>query len=163
MVHPEPKRFSLMVTHNLPRQATPFIGRSTEVAELAQLLVDPACQLLTLVGPGGSGKTRLAIEIAGRKLEYFPSGIYFVPLAPLSSPDHIVPSVAHAVALDFGGGDDPRQGLLDYLRHKHLLLVMDNFEHLLAGADLIADILDTAPEGKILATSRATLNLQEEE
>src|SRR5438093_2229395 len=156
------QRISLMVNHNLPRQSTPFIGRGTEVAELAQLLGDPACQLLTLVGPGGSGKTRLAIEIAGRKLEDFPNGVYFVPLAPLSSPDHIVPSVAHAVDLHFGGGDDPRQGLLDYLRHKHLLLVMDNFEHLLAGGELIADILATAPEVKILATSRETLSLQEE-
>src|SRR5262249_43928504 len=120
---PEPKNFALMITHNLPRQSTSFIGRDNEVAELVQLLADPACQLLTLVGPGGSGKTRLAIEIAGRKLEDFPNGVYLVPLAPLSSADNIVPSIAHSVTLDLGGGDDPRQGLLDYLRHKHLLLV----------------------------------------
>src|SRR5258706_12376419 len=106
MVHPEPKNSSLMVTHNLPRQSTAFIGRGTEVAELAQLLVDPACQLLTLVGPGGSGKTRLAIEIAGRKLEDFPNGVYFVPLAPPSSPDHIIPRVAHTMYVHFGEGDD---------------------------------------------------------
>src|SRR5262249_27630846 len=120
------------------------------------------CQLLTLVGPGGSGKTRLAIEIAGRKLEDFPNGVYLVPLAPLSSADNIVPSIAHSVTLDLGGGDDPRQGLLDYLRHNHLLLVLDNFEHLLAGAELVADILNDAPEVKILVTSREALNLQEE-
>src|SRR5437773_11728559 len=110
-----------MVNHNLPRQSTPFIGRGTEVAELAQLLADPACQLLTLVGPGGSGKTRLALQVGVHQLENFPDGVYFIPLAPLASPEHIAPAIADAMGVYFDSSEGPKQGLCRYLRDRHLL------------------------------------------
>jgi predicted ATPase/DNA-binding CsgD family transcriptional regulator len=150
------------VIHNLPPQPTPFVGRTTEVAEIAALLADPACRLLTLVGPGGIGKTRLALEVAARPLRDFADGVFFIDLAPLSSPDNIIHSVAHALRFQFYESGDLRQQLLDYLREKCALLVVDNFEHLLEGAPLIADVLNAAPDVKILATSREPLSLREE-
>jgi predicted ATPase/DNA-binding CsgD family transcriptional regulator len=151
-----------MATHNLPAQSTPFIGREKELAEIAQLLADPACRLLTLVGPGGSGKTRLAIQAAVQCLDSFADGVYFIPLTPLDSADYIVPTTLNALELGFGTKEDPRQQLIDFLHHRCLLLVMDNFEHLLEGAALVADILEAAPAVKVLTTSREALNLQEE-
>jgi predicted ATPase/DNA-binding CsgD family transcriptional regulator len=151
-----------MATHNLPTQSTPFIGRDKELAEIAQLLADRACRLLTLVGPGGSGKTRLTIQAAAQSLDVFSDGVYFVPLAPLDSAGHIVPATLNALELGFGASQDPKQQLLDFLRHRHLLLVMDNFEHVLEGAALVADVLEAAPDVKVLTTSREALNLQEE-
>src|SRR3954454_6576346 len=105
-----------MPTSHLPPQATPFVGRSEELAEIAALLADPNCRLLTLVGPGGIGKTRLALE-AARPLT-FSNGIYFVALQPLSSPDLIVPAIADALQFQFYSGGEPQQQLLDYLREK---------------------------------------------
>jgi predicted ATPase/tRNA A-37 threonylcarbamoyl transferase component Bud32 len=171
--------------HNLPAQATPFIGREAELAELKDRLQDPACRLLTLIGPGGSGKTRLALEAAAAQVDNFVHGVYFVRLAPLESPDTIVATVAEALNFTFYEGSTPQQQLLDYLRQKTMLLVMDNFEHLLSplppppggairgGASpepgrrdsvgLLTDILKTAPDVRILATSRAKLNVQGEQ
>ena len=118
--------------HNLPTQPTPFIGREAELAKIAQLLGDPACRLLTLVGPGGSGKTRLALEAASRlDANACKHGIFFVSLAPLSSVDAIVPTVADVLGFQFFGGGTPQQQLLDFLRQRNLLLIMDNYEHLL--------------------------------
>src|SRR5262245_37427086 len=145
------------ITH-LP--LTPFIGRDKELAEISQLLSTPACRLLTLVGPGGIGKTRLALEAAGRLS--FPNGVHAVPLQPLTSPEFMVPAIAEAVHFQFYAGRDPKQQLLDYLREKALLLVLDNVEHLLDGIGLVADILAFAPGIKILATSRERLALREE-
>jgi predicted ATPase len=150
-------------THNLPPQLTPFIGRVEEIAEIGRLLVDPACRLLTLVGPGGSGKTRLAIEAAARQPDdAFLDGVYFVSLQPHSSPSDIIPVTANALRFCFVGESESRQQLLDHLREKRLLLVLDNFEHLLSGADLVLDILETASGVKILVTSRETLSLRGE-
>jgi predicted ATPase len=144
----------------LPTQSTPFIGREAELDGIAQLLGDPACRLLTLVGPGGSGKTRLALEAASRlEANACKHGIFFVSLAPLSSVDAIVPTVADVLGFQFFGGGTPQQQLLDFLRQRNLLLIMDNYEHLLAGADFVAHIIKTAPDVKILATSRARLNV----
>src|SRR5579864_4058079 len=151
-----------MPTHNLPAQSTPFIGRTAELAEIGQLLADPTCQLLTLVGPGGSGKTRLAIQVAAQKSADFPQGVYFVPLAPLSVPDNIVSAAAGVLGLSFDGSDTPKQQLLHFLRKKRALLLMDNFEHLLEGAAFVAEMLEAAPALKILVTSREALNIQEE-
>ncbi len=157
-----------VVRHNLPLQLTPFVGRETILAEIADRLQHPGCRLLTLVGPGGSGKTRLAQEAAAARLDDFDHGVYFVSLAPLESIEAIVPAVAMALGLSFyaqAAGrpqSQPRQQLLDYLRHKTMLLIMDNFEHLLEGLDLVVEILQTASDVTILVTSRATLNLQGE-
>jgi predicted ATPase/DNA-binding CsgD family transcriptional regulator len=165
-----------MPTHNLPAQTTPFVGRTHELADIAALLADPACRLLTLVGPGGIGKTRLAIE-AGRTMldgngvgairesplqTPFPNGVYFVALQPLSSPDFIISTIASAVNFQFYPGGEPKQQLLDYFREKHLFLLLDNFEHLLDGVGLLEDILAQAPGVKLLATSRERLNLVQE-
>lgn len=164
-----------MFQYNLPPQPTPFVGRTHELAEFDRLLANPTCRLLTLVGPGGIGKTRLALQAAqniadngvvetrhGAPLHPFPNGIYFVSLQSLSSPHHILSAIAEAVSFQFHQGGEPRQELLDYLHEKSLLLILDNFEHLLDGAQTIADILNHAPGVKIVVTSRETLNLQEE-
>src|SRR5574341_2348945 len=102
---------SATAAHTLPRPLTPFIGRHDELAELARLLADPACRLLTLVGPGGIGKTRLAVE-ASRQLN-LPDSVYFVSLQPLNSHDFIVPSIAEAIGCQFYPGGEPKQQLLD--------------------------------------------------
>jgi predicted ATPase/DNA-binding NarL/FixJ family response regulator len=151
-----------MTIRNLPPQATPFIGRTRELREIANLLADPNCRLLTLVGPGGIGKTRLALEAAAEQTPHYPNGVFFVPLQPLSSSDLIPSSTAEALQLQFRQGGSPQEQLLDFLRHKRLLLLFDNFEHLLPGADLVYEILAAASAVKILVTSRAALNFREE-
>ncbi len=148
--------------HNLPAQTTPFVGREAELAKLAQLLADPPTRLVTVLGPGGMGKTRLALEAAAAQLTAFERGVYLVPLASLSSADDVVPAVAEAVGFQFYKGAEPRQQLLGYLCRKHALLVMDNFEHVLDGAGLVGEILEAAPGVKVLVTSREKLNLAEE-
>jgi predicted ATPase/DNA-binding SARP family transcriptional activator len=155
---------------NLPILLTPFVGREAVLAEIADRLQDPDCRLLTLVGPGGCGKTRLAMKAATAQLDSYPHGVYFVSLAPLQSVEAIVPTVAEALGFSFYEGGEPRQQLLDYLRQKTMLLIMDNFEHLLAcpepsrrdGVGLVTDILKAASDVKVLATSRARLNVQGE-
>jgi predicted ATPase/DNA-binding SARP family transcriptional activator len=149
--------------HNLPHQLIPFVGRKTELAELSALLADTQLRLVTVVGPGGMGKTRLALEAAAAQLNLNEHGVFFVSLAPLRSAEGIVPTVADALGFSFYGGVEPRQQLLDYLRGKNLLLLMDNYEHLLESVDLVSDVLKTAPGVKVLVTSRARLNLQGEQ
>jgi predicted ATPase/tetratricopeptide (TPR) repeat protein len=143
------------------------VGREAVLAEITALLDDPDCRLLTLVGPGGSGKTRLALEVAERQLDAnaYPHGVFFVSLAPLDAVESIVPAVADALGFTFYTAErgavtvEPQQQLLEYLRGNRLLLIMDNYEHLLAGARLVTEIHRTAPNVMILATSRARLNV----
>lgn len=157
-----PASASFVPSHNLPASLTPFVGRKTELAEIQERLQDPACRLLTLVGPGGCGKTRLALEAAAAQIDHYAHGVFFVSLAPLDSVDSIVPTVAEALGFRFYEESQPQQQLLDYLRQKRLLLIMDNFEHLVEGAVLVTELLQTAAEVKILATSRGRLNVQSE-
>ena len=117
--------------HNLPHPPTPFVGRTAELATLAQRLADPACRLLTLLGPGGIGKTRLALQAATEQRDAFADGVAFVALAGVNSADALAPTIAVALNLSLGGHDDPEQHLLHALRGKELLLLLDNFEHLL--------------------------------
>jgi DNA-binding SARP family transcriptional activator len=126
---------------NLPTFLTPFVGRSGLVAEVRHQLQAPACRLLTLVGPGGSGKTRLAVEAADNMTAAFPQGIFFVPLAAVQSPEGIVPAIGQALGFSFREREDPRQQLLSYLRAKKLLLVLDNCEHLLDTCAALVDKL----------------------
>src|SRR5258707_9724311 len=151
-----------MVMHNLPYHAAPFVDRVSEVAEISGQLKDVDCRLLTLVGPGGIGKTRLAIRAATSCAEQFDDGVYFVPLQPLDSPAFIVSAITDAVGFQFRQGGDLKQELLQYLREKALLLVLDNFEHLLEGAELLTEMLRAAPDIKLLVASREVLKLQEE-
>ena len=146
--------------HNLPRQATSFVGREPEIQAIIEQLADPDCHLLTLVGPGGMGKTRLALAVAERLVRQYANGVYFVKLAPLSDPEAIVPAMAAAVGFQFyQSPDSPQQQLLNYLREREMLLVLDNFEHLLDGVDLMDAILATASGITLLATSREALNI----
>ncbi|MCB0179102.1 MAG: tetratricopeptide repeat protein [Anaerolineae bacterium] len=148
--------------HNFPAQPTPFIGRQQELSEIADRLENPDCRLLTLTGPGGMGKTRLAIQTAVEHSAAFPDGLYFVPLAPISSPDFVVAAIADQLNFSFDGQEDAQPQLINYLRPKKLLLVLDNFEHLIKRAELLADILTEAPGLKILVTSQERLNLHGE-
>jgi predicted ATPase/DNA-binding CsgD family transcriptional regulator len=145
---------------NLPAESTPFIGRRDELSEIRRQL--GATRLLTLIGPGGIGKTRLALKAAEGAANDFENGRYFVALAPLRSAKHLIQTIAEAVRFPLATQEDPQHQLLRHLKKRQLLLVMDNFEHLLDGAGTISEILLTAPAVKILATSRVRLNLQSE-
>ena len=148
--------------HNLPVQATPFVGREGELCELARLLSEPGVRLVTVLGVGGIGKTRLAIEAGARQLDRFEHGVYFVALAGIEAVEAIVPATAQALGFSFYEGREPRLQLLDYLHAKKLLLIFDNFEHLPGGASLVNDILQSASGVLVLCTSRTRLGLAEE-
>ncbi len=148
--------------HNLPHQPTPFLGRREEINAITTQLANPACRLLTLVGPGGIGKTRLALRVAELCMGQFLHGVYFVSLAPVGSPHLTASAIASALNFTLHGGETPAIQILDYVREKELLLVLDNFEHLLEGVGWIADLVAAAPRIKLLVTSRERLNLQEE-
>jgi predicted ATPase/class 3 adenylate cyclase len=149
--------------HNLPPQNTPFVGRSADLAALAEQLARPSCRLLTLIGPGGIGKTRLALQVAAAQIENFRDGVYFIALAPLNSAEQIVPTLAEALRFAFHNREPLLEQLLRYLSGRQLLLVVDNFEHVIEGAEMIGQVLQRAPQVRILVTSRERLNLIEEE
>jgi len=146
----------------LPRPLTPFIGRHQEMAELRRLWANPDCRLLTLLGPGGVGKTRLAVEFAHHESSSLPEGVFFVPLQTVSESELLVTAVAEALNIVLSGQADSRIQLLNHLADKRLLLILDNFEQLAAEADLLSQILGHAPAVQLLVTSRAALHLQEE-
>jgi len=148
---------------NLPAFLTPLIGRQQELAEIRGLCRNPACRLLTILGPGGSGKTRLALEVAAISQENFQHGVFFVSLNPVQSPESILPAIAAALDLPKSEQDNHQTQLGNYLRKKDLLLVLDGFEHLVEGGGFIAEILRQSPGIKILMTSRIRLNIKGEQ
>jgi predicted ATPase/class 3 adenylate cyclase len=148
--------------HNLPRQPTPFLGREREIGEVAHLLRRDDVQLLTLTGPGGTGKTRLALQAAAELLDEFPDGVFFVPLAPLSDPERIPSAIGSVLGVREEGERSLVERLRDALATRQMLLVLDNFEHLAAGAPLIGELLAASPRLKVLATSRLPLHLRAE-
>lgn len=151
-----------LVFNNLPFQPTPFIGRADELNEIATLLHDPACRLLTLLGTGGIGKTRLAIELASRQAAAYADGVVFVGLASISDAHQLTLAVGDALNLSFVGQANPVSYLLAELRERNLLLILDNFEHLLAGITLVNEIISNAPQITVLVTSRERLRLRAE-
>jgi predicted ATPase/transcriptional regulator with XRE-family HTH domain len=153
---------ALTPTSSLPAHLTPFIGRESELAQIMHRLNDPACRLLTLVGPGGIGKTRLALQAASDCVGKYADGVFFVSLSPVGSTILISAAIASALQVSFYRQEDPDTQIVNYLRSKHMLLVLDNYEHLLGGIGLLADILANAPRLKLLVTSRERLNMQEE-
>jgi len=149
-------------THNLPAQLTPFVGREHELVQIGDLLADPQCRLATVLGPGGIGKTRLALQVALEQIEAFPDGVFWVPLAQLREPELLATAVADAIGLALHGAEEPSTQLLHYLQDKELLLLLDNFEHLLAAAAWLSQLLRAAPGVTLLVTSRERLDLQGE-
>ena len=148
---------------NLPIPPTPFVGRRVELQEIAIHLADPNSRLITLLGPGGTGKTRLAIQVASDQRAHFQHGVCFVSLASLRSGQPILPSIIDSLELPISRGEkSASQQLIDFLHPRKLLLVLDNFEHLISEAPMVSEILQQAPELKILVTSRIRLNLQSE-
>jgi class 3 adenylate cyclase len=145
--------------NNLPLQPTPLIGREREVGEVCERLGQEEIRLLTLTGPGGTGKTRLALQAAADLLEDFEERVSFVSLAAVTDPDLFFKEIAGALGLR-ESGDVPLEDLLkEYLGRRELLLVLDNFEHLLSAVPLVGELLSAAPRLKVLATSRIPLGL----
>ncbi len=151
--------------HNLPAPTTSFLGRDIELAQIAALIADPTCRLLTLLGPGGIGKSRLALQAAyGHTApnRRFVDGIFFVSLAAATQLDEAIPLIAAAVGCIFSGQRAPRSELLHHVQSRALLLVLDNCEHLVDEATFFAEMLAAAPQLMLLATSRERLRLYEE-
>jgi serine/threonine protein kinase len=164
---PQTPRFALEVAdflvrpkHNLPAQTMPFVGREHELIELGKLLKDSSIRLITILAQGGMGKTRLCLELAQHALDQdlYTDGVYFIELAPLSDADNIPNSIADAAGYQFLGDGTPKEQLLTILRERNLLLVMDNYEHLPDGFAVVGDILKSAPNVHIIATSRQRLS-----
>ena len=147
---------------NLPLPTTLFVGRQAELAGLTHLLENPACRLVTLVGLAGIGKTRLALQVARSQLDRFADGVFFVSLASIDSPEMLEGTIANAIGLQFHGAAEPQEQLLRYLEGKNMLLVLDNFEHLIERANLAVKMVQAAPDIQLLVTSRERLNLQGE-
>ncbi len=158
----QPTQPTQVFDHNLPAQLTSLIGREQEVIAACTLLIRAEVRLLTLTGPGGVGKTCLALQIANELLDAFADGVCFVPLAPIFDPDFVLPAIAQTLGLKEAGNQPVSDLLKEYLRNLHLLLFLDNFEQIVAAAPLLADLLASCPKLKILVTSRAVLHIQGE-
>ena len=150
-----------LIPNNLPTQLTSFVGRDRELADGIKLL--ESSRLLTLTGPGGTGKTRLSLQIAAEVSEKFKHGVYFVPLAPVSDPELVPPTILQVLGLQDAGIRPPQQVLVEYLSDREMLLVLDNFEQLLPAAAYVGEILKGAPAVKVLTSSRAALRVYGEQ
>src|SRR4029077_4023590 len=147
---------------NLPVQRTGFVGREKEVAAAKELLLRQDVRLVTITGPGGIGKTRLAVEVASGLVECFPGGTHFVPLSSLCDPGLIPSAIVQALGIREAGGQSPLHLLNENFQdssHVPMLLLLDNFEHLIQAAPMLAELLVMGPNLKILVTSRSGLHL----
>lgn len=161
--HPSP-RTGRAVPNNLERSSTRFVGREADLVDIGTALGQTDRRLVTLVGPGGIGKSRLALQVAHdeTRLDRFPDGVFFVPLEELQSPGMIPESVVGALRLGAPAGHDPLDELVAFLRHRSLLLILDNFEQVVDGAEWVGRLLRVAPGLKVMVTSREPLDLAEE-
>src|SRR6266545_4271402 len=149
-------------THNLPAMLPPFVGREAELSPLAAWLTHPGSRLITLVGPGGIGKTRLALELALRHVAHFADGVFLVRLASIHQPEVVASVIAQTLGFKESGGHSPAELLTIWLRDKRLVLILDNCEHLLVAAPLVTELLAAAPGLSVLATSREPLHVSGE-
>ncbi len=150
------------VLNNLPKESTRFIGRKSELSILSKQLRQESCRLITIVGLGGSGKTRLALALAKLELSLFEDGVCFVALAAISSDSAFVTTLAQALGLTLGPKEDPKLQIIKLLKSKKLLLLLDNFEHVLASAGVVNDLLAGTEGLQIIVTSRESLHLSSE-
>ncbi|MEX1126663.1 MAG: AAA family ATPase, partial [Acidimicrobiia bacterium] len=148
--------------HNLPLQATEFLGRSSELAAIEVMLESPTTRLLTIAGPGGAGKTRLGLQVAAEWLDRFRDGVFFVDLSAERDPDAAFEAIVRALDLPVSGGGDPLQILKSRLRDRQMLLLLDNFEQVTAAAVGVGELLQQAPDLKVIVTSRETLRVRAE-
>jgi predicted ATPase/class 3 adenylate cyclase len=146
-------------TNNLPLQATPLIGREREVEAVCGLLRSPETRLLTLLGPGGTGKTRVGLQVAAELVDDFEDGVFFVPIAAITDPTLVAPTIARVLGLSQGGARQAEELLEGYLRDRQALLLLDNLEQVVEAAPVVDRLLSTAAGLKILATSRTLLGL----
>ncbi len=143
--------------NNLPVQATSFFGRDAEIAEVSELL--KTIRLLTLTGPGGTGKTRLSLQVAANVADRYPDGVFFVALGAIGAVDLVAPTIAGEIGMSDRGGTQPMERLVAYLRDRRLLLVLDNFEQIADAAPVVAELLTEAPGISVLVTSRSPLHV----
>ena len=146
--------------NNLPLQPTPLVGREKELAEVEKLLGREEVRLVTLTGPGGTGKTRLALQVASDLLDGFPDGVWFVDLSPLKDPGLVVPTIAAVLGVKETAGQPLIGSLKDYLKDRQLLLVQDNLEQVTEAAPQLSGLLASCPRLKVLTTSRMPLSIR---
>ncbi|MCB9134084.1 MAG: AAA family ATPase [Anaerolineales bacterium] len=180
---PEPEQ-PARPRHTLPSQPTAFVGRREELATLEEMLVGQGVRQVTVVGPGGMGKTRLALAVGEKLVDYhpaedgycFPDGVFFISLVSISSPEQIIPLIGKTLGIPLEVSQNTesmerasqsvttqKEKLIGYLAERSMLLILDNFEHLIEGAEIVSDILQAAPNLHVLVTSRERLRIREEQ
>src|SRR6266487_4908677 len=159
----KPASDSLQMSKNIiPMQFTPLIGREHELAQVCALLRQPDVRLLTLTGPGGVGKTRHGLAAVTALIDDYADGVCFVSLGSVSDPDQLIPTIVKTLGLWEGGERSLLEQVQDYLRDKHLLLLLDNFEQIIDARPRLVDLLSSCQHLNLLVTSRAALHLSGE-